>query len=78
MPQFYFQNARTMITSWVINTSFLACTIVNALFTLVNICDGNKTHLSLFREFQPTASIPDDNSFIIRPRHQSVFGIGRE
>ena len=28
------------------------------------------------REFQPMASAPDDSLFIIRPRHQLVFGIG--
>ena len=28
------------------------------------------------REFQLMASTPDDSSFIIRPRHQSVFGQG--
>ena len=31
-----------------------------------------------FREFQLMASAPDDSSFIIRPRHQSVFGVGSD
>ena len=29
----------------------------------------------LLKEFQPMMSTPDDN-FIIRPKHQSVFGVG--
>ena len=30
-----------------------------------------------FRKFQPMTFALNDNSFIIRPKHQSVFGIGR-
>ena len=30
------------------------------------------------REFQPMASAPDDSSFITKPGHQSVFGVGRD
>ena len=30
-----------------------------------------------FRKFQPMTFALNDNSFIIRPKHQSVFGVGR-
>ena len=30
------------------------------------------------REFQPMVSALDDSSFIIRSKHQSVFGVGRD
>ena len=30
-----------------------------------------------FRKFQPMTFALNDNSFIIKPKHQSVFGIGR-
>ena len=41
--------------------------------------DDRRFYLFIFFiEFQLMASALDDSSFIIRPRHQSVFGVGRD
>ena len=44
------------------------------------IRDGPKLQIYIYflKEFQPMTSAPDDNSFIITPKHQSVFYVGRE
>ena len=46
----------------------------------VHVCGWFQVFFFFFflREFQSMASTPDDSSFITRPRHQSVFGVGKD
>ena len=58
-------HSRNLITYYYISYRTIKYIIMNTINIFIMIF--------FLRDFQPIAFAPNDNSFIIRPRHQSIF-----
>ena len=59
--------------NWLLNFSIISGLFLHHLLLL-----SIYYYFFFLREFQPMASDPNDSSFITRPRHQLVFGVGMD